>query len=493
MIFLTLFIVAFYTWLLFFNNSPLLLSYGSLFFLLTGTLLSTCILYYSYRKQKDENKKFILLLMLGSSSIFIGHFFWALYEIFFKVTPTYFGMYDIFWTIQYIFFIWALLSYYQIHKVQSSINYFIDILILITVSSTLSWVFLIKPFLLVSEHSLSFFTAIFYLGYPLADGIVLIIALILYFYTPLSKSLLFIVSGSMVIIVANSIYFIQYINDSYYTGSLIDPLWVLAGLLTSFSSLYITENNKGNEKNLAKRHYLKLFIPYLAIIIFLFAASIIFSHTKELLIGVFIAVFLLIIRLFNTILINDTLQKELEKKNSQLETALEQIKFSAYHDALTGLPNRYFLHDRMQMEIDKSKDKRNTSFALLFIDLDGFKLVNDTHGHHIGDELLKKVAVRLKEVISKDEFLCRFAGDEFIIILPNTTKQKVTEIAQAIVQSLSKPYVIEDKTISISSSVGISFYKENDTIQSIISKADQAMYHIKKNGKNNFGFIPSSE
>lgn len=166
---------------------------------------------------------------------------------------------------------------------------------------------------------------------------------------------------------------------------------------------------------------------------------------------------------------------------------VEQLTRLALYDTLTNVPNRYLLEKRLESIIRMSK-KHNQSFALLFLDLDRFKNINDTLGHRVGDMLLKETAQRLKRMLRKQDTIARFGGDEFVIILPNLKHiREAAYMAEKIVESLKRPFCFNHQEIYISTSIGISVYPYDGTDkETLIRMADRAMYQAKKNGRNQY-------
>ena len=159
----------------------------------------------------------------------------------------------------------------------------------------------------------------------------------------------------------------------------------------------------------------------------------------------------------------------------------------AHSDQLTGLPNRTLLMDRLNQAISVS-NRALRAISLLFIDLDGFKPVNDTYGHAIGDRLLKEVAERLAGCLREGDTAARLGGDEFVIVLLESDLERAMTVAHRILGTLRVPYEFGKKTISsISASIGIAEYPEHaEDIDSLLTSADNAMYLAKKSGKNQF-------
>jgi diguanylate cyclase (GGDEF)-like protein/PAS domain S-box-containing protein len=180
-----------------------------------------------------------------------------------------------------------------------------------------------------------------------------------------------------------------------------------------------------------------------------------------------------------------------EKKRVQ-EALIEQkniLHYQAHHDALTDLPNRILFNDRLEHGIKRAKHN-NTMLALLFIDLDHFKKINDTLGHHIGDRVLTTVADRLKKKIHNEDTLARLGGDEFTVIIEDVKHtQDIQKLAQQIRTVLIEPISIDEHTLYISGSIGISIYPQDDTDpQNLIKYADAAMYRAKEEGRNTYQF-----
>jgi len=163
--------------------------------------------------------------------------------------------------------------------------------------------------------------------------------------------------------------------------------------------------------------------------------------------------------------------------------ALEEAKL----DPLTGLPNRGFFYESLDRVFALSK-KEGNKLALILLDLDNFKPVNDTHGHDQGDLLLSQVALRIREVVKESGLAARLGGDEFVVLLPDLTEDKeACTIAQEILLTLKKPFKLVSATVSIDSSIGISFLgKETPEARALLKEADLAMYEAKKTGRGRY-------
>ena len=171
----------------------------------------------------------------------------------------------------------------------------------------------------------------------------------------------------------------------------------------------------------------------------------------------------------------------------------EELDYQAHHDYLTNLPNRILFHDRLEHSILKSK-REGTRTALFFIDLDHFKEINDKYGHDIGDEVLKKVAFRISNVIRENDTLSRLGGDEFTIVMDGFKNiSDISNLAEKVISALEKPIVIGNEKYNISSSIGISIYPDDAlSANNILKYADNAMYKAKAKGRNNFQYYKKS-
>ena len=165
----------------------------------------------------------------------------------------------------------------------------------------------------------------------------------------------------------------------------------------------------------------------------------------------------------------------------------QEIKRLAYHDPLTNLPNRMLLIDRLNMAKSQS-DRNRKKLALMMLDLDKFKAINDALGHHIGDLLLKVVAEKLTGLLRKEDTVARFGGDEFVLVLPEQKDvQTVLKVARKIIDAFRDTVVLEGHAFIITSSIGISIYPDHgEDIDTILKNADGAMYHAKQAGRNRY-------
>ncbi|WP_439865113.1 putative bifunctional diguanylate cyclase/phosphodiesterase [Pseudomonas antarctica] len=195
-------------------------------------------------------------------------------------------------------------------------------------------------------------------------------------------------------------------------------------------------------------------------------------------------------------LLTSLLDARLEARTAVLADSLTQanqeLTHLALHDMLTGLPNRTLLADRIQQAIQAVKEQGGC-FALMFIDLDGFKPVNDAFGHHMGDQLLREVGLRLREDLRGHDTLARIGGDEFVLLVQLTQPDDAMGLAERQVGLINRAFQVAEHELKISASIGIAMFPGNGSNpQELLMNADAAMYHAKGMGKNGYSFFDVS-
>jgi diguanylate cyclase (GGDEF)-like protein len=177
----------------------------------------------------------------------------------------------------------------------------------------------------------------------------------------------------------------------------------------------------------------------------------------------------------------------------QLHDALERMRTMANHDTLTGLPNRHSFYEQLQHTL-RIAEKNNAPFAVVFVDLDGFKPINDALGHAAGDTVLKSVARRLEQSVRKHDVVARFGGDEFVIILSDVHKTAIPSVARKIIDTVAMPHEFNGKTVTLTSSVGVATYPNSGrSVDELVARADAAMYRSKRAGRNCFDLDKESQ
>ena len=171
----------------------------------------------------------------------------------------------------------------------------------------------------------------------------------------------------------------------------------------------------------------------------------------------------------------------------QLEDYSRALESLALHDGLTGLPNRRLLMDRLSFAISHARRNKST-MAVMYLDLDGFKQVNDTLGHDVGDTLLRMVADRLVATVRQEDMVARMGGDEFVIGLWELSHADgAGKLASKVIQAVSQPYSIQGHSVSITASIGVGIYPTHgDEVETLMKSADLALYEAKRTGKNDY-------
>ena len=195
-------------------------------------------------------------------------------------------------------------------------------------------------------------------------------------------------------------------------------------------------------------------------------------------------------------LLTSVLDARMETRTASLAQSLteanRELTQLALHDTLTGLPNRVLLADRIDQAMSKVQEQGGC-FALMFIDLDGFKPVNDAFGHHMGDQLLRAVGLRLREELRSQDTLARIGGDEFVLLVQLGEENDALNLAARQVGLIGRPFQVAEHDLQISASVGITIYPGNGyTAEELLMNADAAMYHAKGTGKNGYSFFDVS-
>jgi diguanylate cyclase (GGDEF)-like protein len=195
-------------------------------------------------------------------------------------------------------------------------------------------------------------------------------------------------------------------------------------------------------------------------------------------------------------LLTSVLDARMEARTAALSQSLSEANREltqlALHDTLTGLPNRILLADRIEQAMRKV-DAHGGMFAVMFMDLDGFKPVNDAFGHHVGDQLLREVALRMRENFHRHDTLARIGGDEFVLLVELEELDDVATVAARQVSLVARPFSVQDHDLQVTVSIGISLYPGNgQSQQELLMNADAAMYHAKSAGKNGYSFFDAS-
>ena len=178
---------------------------------------------------------------------------------------------------------------------------------------------------------------------------------------------------------------------------------------------------------------------------------------------------------------------------NELKEAESNLQYLATHDSLTGLPNRFLMTDRLNQVMNRAQ-RDGTAAAVLYVDIDGFKQVNDARGHAAGDELLRSIGERLRSVVRASDTVARIGGDEFVLVVEGADRERASEVARRLIKAGSASLNAGSSTIRVTLSVGVALFPDHGTDgSSVITAADHAMYLAKQAGKNRFLVYPQPE
>lgn len=516
--FIGIYILSYYALIIFFKDEKeLILHGGNVFEVIAPFVSFVFIIKQFFHLKKEKIRYYWLLTAVATFSYGVGMVIFRYHFTFYPDTHNT-NLSDLFWYISIILYIFALVFMQSLTKnISKTVQYIFDIIIVMIVVSSISWHFVISP-ILDSAIELGFMYTVVSVSYPIAILVMLFALLSLYYMSQsvLPKKVFIInVIAFSILLFANMDYLYLTLNNVYLSGSYIDPLWPLSMLLFGLASLYnkkecgVLEQTEPEQKRRSGKIIdfltIKLMLPYLSVItIFIFMIFQGDLAINSLVIGSIASTLLIIIRQILTLVQNSELifetkelnreleikvqqrTKEIIEKNQELEESLRKIEYIAYHDSLTSLTNRRYFEEKIESAIQET-NRLNSRFAIMFIDLDRFKFINDTLGHHTGDLLLVSVSNLLKKIVGKDNVVSRQGGDEFMILVRNTTKEKVEKLAERIINELQKPISINGNELFITSSIGISLYPDHgSSLNSLIKRADTSMYSAKEQGKNRY-------
>ncbi|HYO18341.1 MAG TPA: diguanylate cyclase, partial [Dermatophilaceae bacterium] len=315
-------------------------------------------------------------------------------------------------------------------------------------------------------------------AYPASDIALLVVCVLVLSRTRAHRVLLvFIAAGLAQMAVADSGFAYLVATDSYATGNLVDLGWFFAFGVLAFASL--TPDATGAGSQAQRPSVAGAALPYLVLVGALGYVSwqMVSRHPVSLveMVLMVVIVFLVFFRQFLTVRDNQILARALAQREAEL-------RHQAFHDPLTGLANRALFIDRASHALELHRRDRRP-LAICFLDLDGFKAVNDQLGHNAGDDLLREVSRRFRARLSDADTLTRFGGDEFAVLLEN--RPDPLEVAKGLLDSLRAPFTVGGREVSVLASIGLArvdLLDPTPTIDELLARADLAMYSVKRSG-----------
>ncbi|MED1204618.1 DUF4084 domain-containing protein [Heyndrickxia acidicola] len=500
-------ILFYYVWLIYFKGKHGILMAGGDTFQITAPVISAYYIFRNGYKKSRKDHVFWLMIGMGSICFFLAQSVWNMDEWFLKIEPPGFGASHVFGGAEVILFFAAMIvKMVQLSSHRKTIKMMFDILIVMVVATTLSWEFLLKPNW-AHYAGTDWLSVLRFAFTPIGDLGLLFGALAITYTSEKLKAgaLSFhFTMGMMILVLADSYYCTEGLSGVYATGNLIDPLWSISLFLITLSSIYSQSSINGEQENLHERRlsvqvdqkplseYFYLVLPYFAVGL-LFCIMLTKVQLDAIFIGLAISIVLIILRQILTLLENEDILKKYRKLTFELDEKVRErtreLEYIAFHDQLTGLPNRRLFELFLREAIDKAIEE-NEQIAVLLLDLDRFKQINDVLGHSMGDLLLVRMANRLKLAVHHHGKVFRLGGDEFIMILPGVTLEKVKDQAEKIKRVINRPLKLESEEIRISTSIGISLFPNHGTdAATLMKQADVAMYQAKEAGKNAYQFF----
>ncbi|GAE35524.1 putative bifunctional diguanylate cyclase/phosphodiesterase [Halalkalibacter akibai] len=470
-------ISLFYCWLYFFRDNEWMLTIGGNFFPIVGGIFILSWLIRAYRTVVGKSKFFWLLLSIGILFNLLGNVNWFLTLLTQKdlLTPESSFM---LWFFAYLFYFIALI--YKTNRLSSSFwgsPYLFNIAIFMIVVTAICSHFLIEPILHRANYRVE--EMILFLLYIIIDLSILFVTIYLFYLSRENKertAMLFITLAFFFQVFADLSFIYLEMSNGYIPGSLMEPIWFGSKLLIGFAAFFA----KSTDEKVMKPTHIEAekaesYIPYVSMFVILILVT--YSYWGQLnafSVGI-IVIFLLILGR----------NRYIKRKNKVL---MKEYKKLAYHDPLTGLRNRASFKEELTCKLKNAK-LNNRVIALLLLDLDRFKVVNDTLGHQAGDELLQEAAKRLTRSVKLNASVYRLGGDEFIIVLDLKFEELSIQTANKIIEAFSVPFSIASHSMTVTPSIGISSYPANgEESESLLKAADAAMYQAKASGRNQFRF-----
>ncbi len=464
-----------------------------------------------------------VILAIAQLSYTVADSVWGFLETVLAQTP-FPSIADVFYLFYYpAFMVGILLLPSRKSSLTERVKSGLDMGVIMITSGLLFWNFLIRP-IAISEAGDTMLAQLLSLAYPIGD-ILLTWALLMLLYRKqkvFHRGVLYLLVATMIVmVITDTIFSYQSMNGMYVSGDLLDIGWFAAYLLTGLAGILqaTTAQVKIEEtgtvpKDRSKFQAAITHMPYVWVILAFWLISLgyfseLYIDRVFLVIGVGLVIAMVILRQVLSFRENDALnsqlnlalvqvqtqKSELEKTNQELtveiserKRAEERLSFDALHDGLTGLPNRVLFMDRLGQAIEYTKRRPDYLFSVLFLDLDQFKVVNDSLGHTVGDQLLVAIACQLKLRLRTSDTIARLGGDEFVFLLENILAEgEVTLVANRILNELKSTFVILNHEVHISGSIGIVSSVANYNFpEEVLRDADIAMYRAKATGKARF-------
>ncbi|OSX55421.1 putative bifunctional diguanylate cyclase/phosphodiesterase [Anoxybacillus ayderensis] len=467
------------------------------FFSLGGIFLSAILLWRASIRIKTNERIFWKWMTIGAICYLIAETIYRIYEWSSQTEPPFPNWSDVFYIAHSLMYIASLLYIIMQQRKQIAMwQALFDALIVTCVTMAYSWIYIIQPIIHLEEKVL--YVAVL-VAYPFLDLVMLFLLLLLFFATNVRRIWLWNIVGVALFVFTDTIYFIQMMqwNDVY--SAWLDPLWIMSLLTISLSSYDAKDGDLSFQKG-EQSFAIKVLFPYISFLTLMWMPFIYLGDRMVMSCFAFAVIFIFI-RQFMTLKENRQLVQQLQTLNNDLEQKVmkrtqeltrmnEQLAYAANHDFLTGLFNRRAFVTELERALIRAKQQQH-GLAVIFIDIDRFKQINDYFGHQIGDALIVQVGQWLKEKVRSTDIVARQGGDEFTIIF--TPLKHISELhcfVNNIVSINKQPIAVQHLDMRVSLSVGVAVYPyDGETGDTLMKHADIAMYRAKEQGKNQYQFF----
>jgi diguanylate cyclase len=440
------------------------------------------------------------LLALGILLWGVGDAIWSSYDLIFHRVAPWPSTADFVYLAGPVFMALGLTGMLRHRHSGRDVDGLVDALIVAAGVGTLSWAFFMSPF--ASDGSLTTLSKLVAIAYPLADILLLAVVVRLMLAPGKHAASHRLLAGSLFLtLVGDAVYSVQAISGSYYTGHVVDSTWLALYVLMGAAALHPSMASVNRTAVLRTRKPNRIRLALLAVAASLAPLSLFVQSGRgaavdiPVIAGASILIFSLVVfRMERLVREVNSKVHQLETQGDRLrvsmseQTTLEgQLRYQAVHDPLTGLANRVLFKDRLAHAL-RYVAREGEAVGLLFIDVDDFKLVNDTMGHEAGDRVLKDVAGRLSGLLRTTDTAARLGGDEFAVLLERLTDPADARIvADKIQDAMSVAFAPDDSEATVRVSIGIASTNDKTmTPRELESQADIAMYAAKRLGKDGY-------
>lgn len=490
------YIVVYYIFIMFFNRDNKYFN-AIQFAFKTLPLLSTFIILFRLNIKARYKSLFLFALLLAVLPKFTGRVLELFYEFILKRELTNYSVVDILSIIASFVLLNALI--YKFHKKKqrgSTLILTIDLLTIMCIAFAFTWTYIIYPHI-STVGKMGLYETILYVVYPILNLGILFSSIMLYKCldkkNPEKKSILLVSVALFFMYFANLGYSYLISKGQYMAGSITDPLWTIYDFLLLIAAVDYSKARtiKWQQYFSHERENIELHSIFQGISTILLLVFITYRPGNVVWICFSLSIFLMSISRLTTDLQKKELILELENLNKCLEEKViertEKIHQAAFYDHLTGLANRRLFENTAKNMIEECR-KSNQELFIMLLDIDRFKLVNDTYGHSFGDLLIKEFANFLKDSIDDNCIISRQGGDEFAVAISSSEGSRdIVSIAEKILNKLISPIVLNQQKVYTTCSLGIASYPLNGEIyEDVIRCADLAMYHSKSLGRNTY-------